>query len=373
MIPSTQAEDSYPNSVVLSVAPKDFAAFIRDLLGKPQSLRGRVPGVYDIDAKSIETAYHLVNQRVAQNPGELVQFVCRVNYTDGSSVVLNSLDDFLGYREVRSVISSHVNLSWVYLLSFPDIPQPQRQEIDVRFESSGEFTLDLPLSRDGRISPQFKHRTELGSMHWEVRHTMRTWGADIDGLLRNLAATLQQKESPTRIFLDRFSIELGVLVAAFFVIAAFMMVSYVESGFLKHYEEVLAVKLGSDVPLQEKVDVLIRLGAANDAQRFQSTAETYRVFSMVVAFFLAIVASIMFGGRRPSFVALTEAAVKQRSFRLEKYRKSGFGMVSTVVVSVFLSVAANFLYEYWCKERFFAAADSLAQRITPKANGKTKP
>lgn len=102
--------------VILPVSEEDFAKFIAGLLGKPRTIEDFFEGPFDLSKEDIENCFHLVNQRVTQqNKATLIQFSVRVAYDDDTSVLLNNLDDFSSYREVRPLVSVSANLSWNYL------------------------------------------------------------------------------------------------------------------------------------------------------------------------------------------------------------------------------------------------------------------
>ena len=53
----------------------------------------------------VENFHHLIQQRVQeQNKGALVQLTITIQYDDGTSVELNSVEHLRAYAEVRAVI-----------------------------------------------------------------------------------------------------------------------------------------------------------------------------------------------------------------------------------------------------------------------------
>src|SRR5258708_6738933 len=100
--PRRGAADHSAYSVVLPCAPEDFTEFVSGLLGKAQTIEKVFAGAFEINADDIVNTFHLVNQRVhQQNEASLVQFTVRIVYDDDSSVLLNSLEDFVHYSEIR--------------------------------------------------------------------------------------------------------------------------------------------------------------------------------------------------------------------------------------------------------------------------------
>ena len=102
----TGAYEREEYAVMLPCRPEDFKEFVSGLLGKPQTITKRFLGKFDISKEDIESFHHVLTQRVAQqNEGKLIQFTIKIVYDDNSSVLLNSLEDFIHYNEVRHVSS----------------------------------------------------------------------------------------------------------------------------------------------------------------------------------------------------------------------------------------------------------------------------
>jgi hypothetical protein len=125
-------------TVVLPCPPDQFRDFIAGLLGRAQTIESVVEGPFEVNKQSIENLFHLIEQRIgSQNEATLVQFTSRVVYNDSSSVLLNSLQSFLSYNEVKPLISVGLHLSWTYLIKFQNKPFPEKQVIVISFDTTG--------------------------------------------------------------------------------------------------------------------------------------------------------------------------------------------------------------------------------------------
>lgn len=119
-------------SVILPCTQEDFGNFVSGLLGQSQTIERIFRGTFEIGRQEIENTYHLLDQRICQqNEATLVQFTAKVVYHDASSILLNSLDDFLRYVEVRPLVSTSLHLSWTYLIRFRDKRFPEKQQIEM--------------------------------------------------------------------------------------------------------------------------------------------------------------------------------------------------------------------------------------------------
>ena len=134
-------------TVTLPFPPEAFREFISGLLGQPQTLERRFLGTFELSRPDVETIFHLVDQRVKQqNEASLIQFTIKIIYDDNSSVLLNSIDDFVRYTEVRPVVSVAAHLSWTYLIKFQDRAVPEKQENLVVLRYTDLFAVAKKLS-----------------------------------------------------------------------------------------------------------------------------------------------------------------------------------------------------------------------------------
>ena len=93
-------------AVLLPCTPDEFREFLSGLLGKPQTIEKSIYGVFEVPHDAVANTFHLVDQRIdQQNEATLIQFTVWIEYDDNSSVLLNSLQDFLTYSEVRPIAS----------------------------------------------------------------------------------------------------------------------------------------------------------------------------------------------------------------------------------------------------------------------------
>jgi hypothetical protein len=179
----TPPQISQPYGLLVHCPAEEFADFISKLLGKPQIASGGFQGPFRITLDSVDNFYHLIQQRVhEQNKGSLVQFAVSVQYDDGTSVEVTSIEYLKAYAEVRPVISTGIKLTWVYLVSFTNASAPERQQIDVSIDlKPRRRRIGIVHAVEG---PEFfelgptEYRS-LSSISYRVSYTARTWGADI--------------------------------------------------------------------------------------------------------------------------------------------------------------------------------------------------
>jgi hypothetical protein len=201
-------------TVVLPCPPDQFREFIAGLLGRPQTIEGYVTGPFEVTRQDTENLYHLIDQRISsQNEATLVQFTARISYDDNSSVLLNSLRDFLSYNEVKPLKSTALHVSWTYLIKFPAKAFPEKQVIQATF-GSGINRRSLVYREQYRFIELADEEWPGGGMTLRIEHTDRTWGTDIEGLIRGHLELLKKPVSRARRLTKRFSGTIGFITAA---------------------------------------------------------------------------------------------------------------------------------------------------------------
>jgi hypothetical protein len=166
-----------------------------------------------------ENLHHLLDQRLSsQNDATLVQFTARIVYGDNSSVLLNSFSDFHSYNEVKLLVSTALHLNWTYLIQFKNKRFPEKQTIDVSFTTGSlDFESTPRIIDEGawvRLQPP---RNLPGFIR--IQHTDRTWGVDIEALLKGQIETLIKPVPRARRITNKYSgiIGFGSSVVAFLI------------------------------------------------------------------------------------------------------------------------------------------------------------
>ena len=226
-IKSVKDSDSVAK-VVLDCSSEDFAHFISSLLGRPQTISKNFRGAFDITADNVQDLHSLITQRVTQqNKASFIQFTAKIVFDDNSSVLLNSPEEFMTYREVRPISSKQLHLTWSFLVEFQDKQVPEKQEIEVSFIASGMqgpfYGEDMPIIISSRM-------TKGGFINFRIRHTARTWGADIEALLSGHINNMLVPQPKLRKFIWKHSFKIGLGVSiTFFVTALFLSFSTASS------------------------------------------------------------------------------------------------------------------------------------------------
>jgi hypothetical protein len=106
-----------------------------------------------------------------------------------------------------------LHLSWTYLIKFPLKAFPEKQVIQITF-GSGVGRRHFIFDERVRWLEQAYEDWPGGGMNLRIEHTDRTWGTDIESLIRGHLQLLQKTVSKARQFSNRFSGVIGFGSAA---------------------------------------------------------------------------------------------------------------------------------------------------------------
>ena len=328
--------------IMLPCAPEDFAAFVSSLLGKPQTISGWIGGHFEIKRNDIENIYYLLTQRVSQqNQGQLVQFSIEILYDDDTKVALNSFFDLNHYAEIQKKNSIAANLTFVFVIQFADRKYPEKQQIDITFRSN---RAKGQSSREDIVLDM----TEKLGFEYQIKHTARTWGVDIESLLQNHLTSLrvvpprwQQALRPVAGLISGitgWTIVLGAMASVYIFYQR-----YIES--IKQKIEGISPKISVD-GLNAKLDYLLVYINSADGVFFYAAALTYVLILSAIAIFIAINLKSIIVRSPPNALLLTDRA-KEVYDRQRNLQKHGWiKILGGALGSIVFGVLANYIFAY---------------------------
>jgi hypothetical protein len=340
-----RAEGGGVPSVVLPCTPDQFRDFIAGLLGRPQTIEGSIAGPFEATKQDAESLYHLIGQRVSsQNESTLVQFTARISYDDNSSILLNSLQEFMSYNEVKPLTSIALHLSWTYLIKFPTKAFPEKQVIQI--------TLGSGATRRAVFVPY--QLTELAVEQWpgggmtlRIEHTDRTWGTDIEALIRGHLQLLQKPVSKLRRFTNKFSGYIGFTSSAL-ALLIFMLLGY---RITTQFAAQTAARMPKVAPELASLEMLARqLKLLSDM--VASGVWTRFSLLLLVVFLATVIGAIALGAvvtdaadQPPrSFLLLTPRAIAARDAYKRSIENSWYRLGGWIAATLALGVASNAIF-----------------------------
>ncbi len=331
----------------IPIKNRDLGAFISSLLGQPQSIQRELSGTFDIDHAWFMNTHHLIEQRIQQqHEASFVDFSAVIFFENGLSRKLNTIQAFESYNEPKERISNGVKLKWTYLLKFPTKDLPERQEITlfVVTKIPEEIYKIYPF-----VSKSMRHSKSIIS--YQIDHTERTWGDDMENILREHIQSCFQANSS---FIDLFKSIAPILGIILFII---LMISSIFGGhlyqeynlvqFFEQFKNIGDIASSSMPELEKKIDFLVSI----------QNPELKNEINILIHFFISILLgiTIVFASffianhEKPSFVVVTDAASKEREKKLKKIRRDWVISLSTFMGGILTSIVGNYIYYYFSK------------------------
>ncbi|MCS3929137.1 hypothetical protein M2175_004168 [Bradyrhizobium elkanii] len=340
------------NAVILPCEPDQFRDFIAGLLGKPQTITRRLLGPFEVTKPELENLHHLIEQRiVSQNEATLVQFTASLSYDDNSSVLLNSLYDFQIYKEVKPLVSKAVTLSWTYLIKFRNKKFPERQQVDITFRSRREAGYFDEVEGEVGISA----KQTASAIRFQISHTDRTWGTDIESLLTGQLSTFEKREYGLRNFVYLHSGIIGFSAFAVLFLSALGAAFYATGGLIDKYlaqaKQLAASNQDSSEFVIRKLDFLIDIIASGFWTRYAFFLLGFVILALIASIFGGALIGSSAGTIRPSFVLLTPRAEEMRDVELRRYRSNwlmfSLALAGTLIVAIFGNYLFYKLSQMW--------------------------
>lgn len=329
-------EDDHQHAIVIPMTKEAFGGFISGLLGRPQTIESSLSGAFDLDRDNIETLFHLVNQRVAQqNKGVLIQFTVAITYEDDSSVLLNSLEDFRGYREIRPQVSIGADLSWTYLIQFEDKKIPEKQVIELSINADDRVPYDPLLLAVGR-----RIRRLRSSFSIRIEHTARTWGADMEHLLQGQLKSWILKESWLKTWIYEHPFRVGFCISLTMTILGWWATYSITDALTA--SNLAQVKSAHDLSLELKVDQILTLLSDRPFDNIVSYKSFGYLGTLMVGMATMVIVGALADNPPQSFLVLSDAA---KTTRIEAQRRRARGW-SYFVFSGIAATAAGVLSRY---------------------------
>lgn len=329
------------NQIILPFNKDQFAGFITSLLGRPQTIQQRFAFPFEVATNDIKDTFHLVEQRVHdQNSANLVQFTVDVSYNDGSTITHSCLEDFLNYKEVKSLIPSSITLAWTYLITFQNRTTPEKQEIEISFiNHASHFSPEYSYEE---VDAWFSH--SVGMITVLVHHTSRSWGTDIESLLINHLETYKKTESKYRKHCRKNSSNISLmylLSMIFLCIVAFCISKFKIEESMK--AEAVKVTANGTAALSERIDFIIHyLVKSNSTFEASSSLFFFAVFIMV------ILGAGVLGGiskfKEPSFILTSKTAEKHKLEVLSKLSKTWTKYFLVISGGLISGVVSNIIF-----------------------------
>lgn len=333
-------------AVMLPCNPNDFGDFISGLLGKPQTIEKAFRGTFEISKNDIVNTYHLIEQRIQQqNDAQLIQFTTKIFYNDDTSVLMNSIEDFEHYSEIRPLESIGVTLSWIYLIKFKNKSAAEKQEINLSFDADIDLVLE---NEDSILFSKLRFFRPTGII-CRINHTERTWGIDIESLLTGHVKSLTNMPTKSEQFLYKNSTIIGLLSGVLFfasmLFGAWNSYSAYRDKFLENINT-LANDIKEPIEfLTFKINNLLDFIIGGSETELSYIFSTVLLVSFSVSVFLGGMISSKADNRPKSFVLLSSLAEKKKKKFDTKRKNNWIYFTISIILGISTSIIGSILFK----------------------------
>ena len=352
--------NSNDENLIIQFPKEKFGEFIIGLLGKKQKLSRVLRGTLTLKLEDILDVHYRIEKRIKdQAVAENVQFSIKISYYDGLSVELNSLEELTSYAESKPLVVSSVFITWVYLVTFPSKDVPERQQIELEFSTKSMYysyqaNLHSPETKEARInriliSSEKSFDNYTGKINYEIQHSSRTWGIDIENLLHDFAlGSLVDKDTWTKRLIRNYSVSFtAVMFTAFIFIFSGIGSVFLHNHYLFEIAQANRSILQSNdkiAVISSKISILIGFVINTDHVFLTVSVLLYSIVSCI----LAGVAAGLFGSvikeREPSFILLTKSSINDMKITMEKYNRRWRNATASIIIAVLTGVIGNVIF-----------------------------
>lgn len=326
-----------------------FKDFIKSLLGSPQSIQRAFFGSFEIDTNDILQLHETIKQRIdQQNQNSLIEFTARIVYEDNSSQLINSIDEFETFNEIRKVYPTSLHLSWSYLVQFVDKNVPEKQTIQFSLVTSDQHR--VLLDHEGPIGIPI-HRSFL---NYNVRHTARTWGGDMEALLANYAESILLKEGKIKDFIRKHSVKISFSFGLFLFLASLLTTLWSAVIFSQNKLQNTRNYLSdfsdlSQSSMNAKIDFIANSISDGGWAQFYFGATFFLIFMAIVAIVIFIWLESYIENERPSFLLLTKEAKNHKQKVLRDSKKKWRNSIILIIGTLIMNIISNYIFWFLTK------------------------
>lgn len=334
-------------SIILPLKKHELGNFITSLLGQQQSLSRVNNRTFDIDHAWLINLHEMIDQRIRQQASaHLVDFAAAIYFENDAKRIITTIDAFKGYIETKKETTKGVTLVWSYLIQFPGKSHPEKQEISF-------FARVNPLENSTEVSRGFSStlvnmavdENEYSFIGYEVSHTERTWGDDIEALTSNqIEKVIRPENALSNIAYNCFRWGLAIGLFAFFLIyPIYQSTIGSENAVAALMAEYNAINNEpySITLLSSKIDIIANMLEAHATNKSKSA------FTILTAFIAPILLFLTLRFTRKSshsFIILSPADNKRRDSLLKKESRSIPLMLGAYLCAIAAGIFGNYGY-----------------------------
>lgn len=323
--------------IQLPVTNEGFTEFICSLLGQPQSIEKIISGEYCVGKREFSNLHSLLTQRIEeQNAGKLVSFLGKIFLSDETILCFNSFEEFNSCNDTGDRHTIRVELKWSFLIEFPGKNHAEKQNIDITF-SPRYF-----LNRNGEI---ILIRNRESVIEFEIEHTARSWGNDIEALLTNSLSKLIVKKGKIWTYFRNKSENISITVGATYFYLSLVGAYFVSKTYINN--QIYAIKstfltFGSDV--NKKVDFISEYIGSGGLTTYYIKLGAFLTISLMIAIFVGLFIEKLSQIKSPSFIVMSDYDLHRKDQVTKEYERGSAKKILSIVIALLINILSSYAY-----------------------------
>jgi len=348
--PIPESEEIY---LSLPIKRQELGKFISGLLGQQQSIERDINVKFNIDHAWVVNLHEMINQRIHQQAhAHLTDFIAVIYFKDGLKRTITSFEAFKCYSETKKQIPVGLKIIWNYLIQFPAKNYPEKQQItfSAQIYTENDRKVKPPINRTySLIFDSISVESEWSLLNYQIDHTERTWGDDIEVIISNQVNDVTRgNQFNDKLFnIARFILAL-MLVTFCLIYPIYSLnsktVAVINEGMKTYWEINNNVSPPIDI-VNKKLDSIAKMTESYGNERGGS----YDVLWIFASVPLTLLLLRLTKKSTYSFLVFSKEAEKYREKMLKKELQSTWILVVSFVLSALAGIVGNYGYAWIIK------------------------
>lgn len=327
--------------VQFPLTQKAFSNFVSKLLGEPQRVQGMISGAFVVDINGVEKLYTTIMQRInQQNRANLVEFISKIHFENDTNITIKGLEELKSYKNIENLEVVRLELTWTFLIQFEDKEAPEKQTIHVFFNINHipKFIRSTLGFVSGRMG---------GGIGYEISYTARTWGVDIENLIRKaIESTFIQKNKVKEVVTKVQSI-ISVVIPIVIYGIIFIINSFFVKSYLAGTEQNIVNQI-SNIDSSEQFSFLARYMGSVPWYQFTRYNDLFLILMLAICIIFGVCLDNILDDvlEEKCFIFLADSNQMTITQKMKKeYGKQKTRYIITLFANISCGVLANFVFQ----------------------------
>jgi hypothetical protein len=238
---------------------------------------------------------------------------------------------------------------WSYLVHFPKKPYPEKQQISFSaFKHKNKKEEAVRPSLEKLLLREIVKKSERNTIRFQIDHTERTWGDDLEVVISNHIDEVVRKEGKADTFFELSRIVFSSLIfISGIVYGAFSAITDKLDdvrAVVSQYSELQAVTEVNIFLINKKIDIIAHM-AELGAMRDENIGMLF--LSIFISAGLAMTIMALTRRQASSFIVISSSSEDNRTRSLKKEKRSAQILIGSFLLSVAASIVANYWYDFF--------------------------